>query len=119
MLREEPIHVATKGRLYLAKRQRRDIDLYGTEKGVGTPVSVHLQVINCEVPWDGCAGITAQFNDEIRRDGHVRIPKPIREYAAVEEGDLPRVSVSRRYPDGVTEDDETPIIKTRTVSESA
>lgn len=94
VIENQPMEVASRGRLYLSQHQRRRLGLNGPENGRGANVTAVISVVD-RVHDDFVHVNTAAFNATVVTDGVVRIPQDVRDRLGVQDGDNLRVSIQR------------------------
>jgi len=90
----EPMAVHSRGRLYLSRRQREQLNCEEDERGSGTDLTVKVDVVDRDPDW-GIQITTAVFRASIVTDGAVRIPKDARRRLGIDRGQTVRVSIQR------------------------
>lgn len=84
--------VQTRGRLYTDQRERRQFETNGNERGHGTDVMIHIELVERGHDW-GMYTESIGFTATLQVDGAIQIPSEARERIGLEEGDDVRVMI--------------------------
>lgn len=98
MIEDTPKEVGSRGRLYTNERDRRELGIDESnvvgKYGKDTPVTVKVAVVDRGPSW-GKKAKTVVFQTELGSYGEITIPKDVRDFLGVEEGDHVRLHASR------------------------
>jgi hypothetical protein len=92
MIKNEPMTVCSKNRLYTTRRIRKRLNLLNVKYGRGTPVQVTLMDVDRSPEW-GVETQVANFNASLGYYGEVHIPQGAMDDLALAEDDTLRVNM--------------------------